>query len=358
MLPLESEKILKKLKQKLKIKNTKNKTQWDILLIRNGVSGFREITFFNNRLVFTRILNEDLSDQEHFNAQFRENILRNIEYLKRFYSNFKEEKLNIYTITDEEVREFIAESTIRNSLHIKPFSYEQFAGLFGLTKKVKRFLDCGDVICEELIMFDKKIISFSTKEMKRMAIISNMTNLLHKVVIMLFVLLFCIVLFGIFTFIGNEFKIKKLNTDFKKAKEILENKKKEEFGEGISNIDDIINITVFYLQVKEIYKNPFNVISKFTSSITDSIITSSVKWKINRGTRSILYGGKESLNFDSSLINKSGKVDDLFKIYENTNQTLQTNLGEYSVKLSSLPKNINFNTNYYSFPLKIDIMEK
>lgn len=358
MLPLESEKILKKLKQKLKIKNTKNKTQWDILLIRNGVSGFREITFFNNRLVFTRILNEDLSDQEHFNTQFRENILRNIEYLKRFYSNFKEEKLNIYTITDEEVREFIAESTIRNSLHIKPFSYEQFAGLFGLTKKVKRFLDCGDVICEELIMFDKKIISFSTKEMKRMAIISNMTNLLHKVVIMLFVLLFCIVLFGIFTFIGNEFKIKKLNTDFKKAKEILENKKKEEFGEGISNIDDIINITVFYLQVKEIYKNPFNVISKFTSSITDSIITSSVKWKINRGTRSILYGGKESLNFDSSLINKSGKVDDLFKIYENTNQTLQTNLGEYSVKLSSLPKNINFNTNYYSFPLKIDIMEK
>ena len=191
-----------------------------------------------------------------------------------------------------------------------------------------------------------------------MAIISNMTNLLHKVVIMLFVLLFCIVLFGIFTFIGNEFKIKKLNTDFKKATEILENKKKEEFGEGISNIDDIINITVFYLQVKEIYKNPFNVISKFTSSITDSIITSSVKWKINRGTRSILYGGKESLNFDSSLINKSGKVDDLFKIYENTNQTLQTNFGEYSVKLSSLPKNINFNTNYYSFPLKIDIVEK
>lgn len=358
MLPLESEKILKKLKQKLKIKNIKHKSYWDIILIRNGVSGFREITFFNNKLVFTRILNEDLSDQEHFDVQFKENILRNIEYLKRFYSNFKEEQLSIYTITDEEVKEFITESTIKNSLRIRSFSYDQFASLFGLTKKIKNFLDCGDVICEELIMFDKKIISFSTKGIRRMAIISNITNLLHKFVVILFALLFCIIFFGIFTFIRNEFIIRKLNTDFKRATETLENKKKEEFGEGISNIDDIINITVFYLQIKEIYKNPFNTISKFTSSITNSIITSSVKWKINRSTRGILYGGKESLNFDSSLINKSGKVDDLFKIYENTNQTLQTNLSKYNVKLSSLPKNINFNTNYYSFPLKIDIVEK
>lgn len=358
MLPLESEKILKKLKQKLKIKNIKNKTYWDIILIRNGISGFREITFFNNKLVFTRILNEDLSDQEHFNTQFRENILRNIEYLKRFYSNFKEDKLNIYTITDEEVKTFIKESTIKNSLHIKAFSYEQFAGLFGLTKKINHFLDCGDIICEELIMFDKKIISFSTKEMKRLAIISNITGLLQKFVILLFTILFCIILFGSFSFIRNEFKIKKLNTDFKKATNTLENKKKQEFGEGISNIDDIINITVFYLQIKEVRKNPFDAVTKFASSITDSVITSSVKWKINKSSRDIIYGGKESLTFDSSLINKSGKIDDLFKIYDNTNQTLQTNLSNYNVKLSSLPKNINFNTTYYSFPLKIDLVEK
>ena len=230
--------------------------------------------------------------------------------------------------------------------------------MFGLTKKINHFLDCGDIICEELIMFDKKIISFSTKEMKRLAIISNITGLLQKFVISLFVILFCIILFGSFSFIRNEFKIKKLSTDFKKVTNTLENKKKQEFGEGISNIDDIINITIFYLQIKEVYRNPFNTIAKFASSITDSVITSSIKWKINKSSRGIIYGGKESLNFDSSLINKSGKIDDLFKIYDNTNQTLQANLGNYNVKLSSLPKNINFNTTYYSFPLKIDLVEK
>ena len=358
ILPLESEKVLRKLKSKIKFKTQKNKNYWDIILVRNKVSGFREITFFNNRLVFTRILNEDLTDQEHFNTQFKENILRTIEYLKRFYSNFDDKYLNIYTIVDNEVKEFIAGSDVKDTLNIKNFSYLEFAGLFGLVKKLNKFLDCGDIIFKELIMSGKKIISFSTKEMKQLAIISSASELFRKFSILLFILLFGIIGFGSVGFVRNEYAMRKNKVKLNEVKKTLEDKKKQEFGDGIVDVDDIIDVTSFYIQIKNLYKNPFDSIGKFSKSVKGAIVVTNLKWKIDKDRKGILYGGKEVINLDSSLVNKSGKIDDLFKTYETIGQISQTDFVKYNVKMSNLPRNINFNTNYYSFPLKIDIVEK
>ena len=67
---------------------------------------------------------------------------------------------------------------------------------------------------------------------------------------------------------------------------------------------------------------------------------------------------KKTILLDVVIMNKSGKIDDLFKIYENIGNVLKTNLTDYNITLSDLPKNINFNTSYFNFPIKITFSEK
>lgn len=359
MLPLETEKILKQLKIKLKLRQSKKVEYWDILLVENKISGFREVTSINGKLVFTRILNEDLSDQEHFDLQFKENILRTVEYLKRFHNSFNANNLNIYTITSDRVRDLIKNFNVANSnFKIKKFSCAEFANIFNLNNKIDKYLDTADVLLEELIMFNKKIISFSTKEMKQLYFISRIHGIISKSLIILFVILFLIVSIGIVNIIINKFKINNANHNYSKTSKSLEIKKKQKFGEGIDSVDDIIDESSFYIETEKAYKDPFDLFKK-TSQVTDnSIVSNSIHWKMEKYSNKPFIGYKESVSFSSVIVNRSGKIDDLFKIYENIDSNIKNNFINHDINISKLPKSINFNTEYFSFPIKIDINEK
>ena len=358
MLPLEMEGMLKRLKKKLNVKKTP--LSWDILLTENQVSGFREITFINGRLAFTRILTENTTEQGAFNTQFNNNISRNIDYLKRFYNNFNPDNLNIYTITNEEVKNLVLNLDTKDNLKIKPFSYEEFSSLFGLKSKLNGMLDYGDILFEELIMFSKKIISFSTRDMKQMAFLSKFSNIFQKISLASFAVLFISLIISFFSFTKYNYRIDEAKKKHEAASQKLESKKKEEFGDGILNLDEIIDITSFYEEIRVVSMNPFNLLKKFSSTFKNNeIIVNNLSWKLDNLVKNNLsQKSKNSMVMNSLLINKTGKIDDLFKVYENTNNLLKTNLSNYDITLSDLPKNINFNTNYFTFPVRINFVEK
>ena len=358
MLPLETENVLKKLKNKTKIK-TKG-TSWDIILTENEVCGFREITFINGKLAFTRILTENLTDQTKFNVQFNSNITRNIEYLRRFYNDFDPNNLRVYTITNENTKDFINGIDIKTNLIIKPFSYKEFATIFGLEKKIKNFLNYGDVLFEELIMFNKKIISFSTKDMKQIAVLSLLSHFFSKVIFGAFGLLILAVIFSFISFTRYTYKIEDSKKTYKKVQKNMEEKKIEKFGDGISNLDEIIDITSFYTDLNNVNTNPFDFLIKLSSIFKNNeLLINTITWRLNnfqKNNLSIKF--KKSISINSLLINGSGRIDDLFRLYENVNATMKNSLIEYNITFSELPKNINFNTTYSTFPLKINLMEK
>ena len=370
MLPLATEAILKKIKKKLKTNKNKriNKStdgkdgvksiSWDIVLVRTQVGGFREVVFMNNRIVFTRILNEDLSSQDKFDAQFRENVLRTVEYLKRFYTSFSEDNLNMYTIVDEETKTLLMNTSV-NNISVRNFSYNEFSRIFFMRKKIGKYAENGaDLIFGDLIVFGSKTINFFTREMKQIALISSIYKILRVFTSFLSISLILIFITGTIFLVRDKYLIDKSKKKFDELQRTFEIKNKQEFGSDVADFDDMIDATSFYLRVKDLNINPFGLIGNLSNFVADDIAITSLKWRMVPSKRGILYGGKEAVNLDSSLVNKSGKVDDLFKIYENIDNSLKNSLSDYNTKLSSLPRNINFNTNYFSFPLKIDIARK
>ena len=358
MLPLEMENILKKLKKKLKTK--KEQLALDIVLIENKVSGFREITFINNKLAFTRILNEDVEDQDKFDKQFNENILRNIDYLKRFYTDFDLKDLNIYTITSDNFKNLLNNLNTKDNYKIRSFSFLEFSNLFGLKKKLGKFIDYGDILFEEMIMFSKKTISFSTKDMKQLVFLSLIGNFFSKFRIVVFLFLIFSSIYSFFAFTKYKYKIEEAKNNYDKVVKELENKKKEEFGSEVLNIDEIVDVTSFYSDINTVNKNPFDFLIIFSKLFTNGeIVVTNVNFKINSLSKNNLISNyKKTILLDVVIMNKSGKIDDLFKIYENIGNVLKTNLTDYNITLSDLPKNINFNTSYFNFPIKITFSEK
>ena len=358
MLPLETEGILKKIKRKLNIK--KEQLSLDIVLIENRVSGFREITFINNKLSFTRILTQNLENQEKFNTQFNENISRNIDYLKRFYTDFDSKDLNIYTITSNAFKNFMNNLDTKDKYKIKSFSFLDFSVLFGLKKKIEKFIEFGDILFEEMIMFSKKTISFSTKDMKQLVFLSFIGNIFGKFRFVVFLFLIFSFFYSFLAFTKYTYKIEEAKKNYEKVVKDLDNKKKEEFGSDVLNIDEIVDITSFYSDVKIVNKNPFAFLIDFSKLFPNGeLIVTNINFRINNLLKNNLtYSYKNIILLDVVIMNKSGKIDDLFKIYENINNTLKTSMTKYNIVLSDLPKNINFNTNYFTFPIKVTFSEK
>lgn len=355
MLPLETENVLKKLQKTLFAKG--KETKWNIVLFENKVSGFREITFFDKLLLFTRILSFEIGPTT-FLQNFQNNVSRTIEYLKRFSRDFKLDDLTIFIITNADRKKEFANINEKN---IKVYTTKEFATLFKVSLPEKFLTNYSDILLQSIIMRSKKIISFSNKEMKSMKLLSTLLTYINifknvglAVVSFIFVIIFSY-------FIKNKAALKIAERNYRNKQQEFEQKKKVEFGDGLTNLDNIIDISAFYSDIKSTNVNMFVFLKSFSAVSSGIFLVNSTGWNINNFTKNKFtpnIQSKSSFSIDGVLINKTGKIDDLFKIYEEYEKKLKTTFPNYSIVLPSLPKNINFNTSYFSFPLKIDFVEK
>lgn len=362
MLPLEFETILKNINKKLKVSSVKN-GDLNMIILENSVSGCREITFVDKKLAFTRILQEDYLDNgDNFSKYFREDTLQTIEYLKRFYPNFSQDNLTIHTITNSEkkaiIRDYLSDEEKR-TLKIRSFSFGEFAGLLGYDKKKYERDRFGDLLFQDLILNKKKIISFSTKDMKQLVFISRINNILSKLIFVCFLILIATFLTCVVNISKNTYKIINVTKNLESAKKELAEKESQNFGgKSLRDIDEIIDFTLFYSKAKNYFVNPFDFLTKFSSFINNNFLSTNVKWRINNFNKEELLDGKSTYSFDITLFNESGKIDGLFKKYEDFDRLMKMNFNNYNISISELPKNINFDINYFSFPLQVEFVEK
>ncbi|MDR1498749.1 MAG: hypothetical protein LBS34_00475 [Rickettsiales bacterium] len=357
MLPLEFENILKKINKKLNIKKHKERG-WTIVLVENKVSGLREMTFTNNRLTFTRILQDDLIDAtENFAKNFKESIYRTFEYLKRFYPDFDIKNVTMYTITSPNSQSIISSSNITD-FKIKSFSFNELAVLLGSGNSVHKDTEHGDLLFQNLIVDGKKVVSFSTREMKQLAVISSLNKIFSKFIYVLLAMLVILVIHFLITTIINGVNLRYTKNKLEAVEAQLAKSKETEFGMNENDFNKIVDIASFYVDMKNLKVDPFNFLIKFSSMVEENIVVTDIVWKISDFKKHVFNArGKFTYIIDSVMVNKSGKIDDLFKLYDSLDKTFKNSLENYSVTLTSLPKNINFNVNYFSFPLKISFVE-
>ena len=61
------------------------------------------------------------------------------------------------------------------------------------------------------------------------------------------------------------------------------------------------------------------------------------------------------ISFGGTVLNKSGDIEDLFTEFDALVNEVKKNLSNNQIKYSELPRDINFNQKYYSFPINFNI---
>lgn len=356
MLPLETENILKILYKKIYDKNKKKHPKWCILTLENQISNFREIIFQDGKLLFTRVLTFS-EDNQSFIDEFKKNIIRTVDYLKRFSEKFDPEELVNFVFTDKNKKE-VLESV--DPEKIKVFSNLEL-GNFLEVKNFTKFQPANcDLIIQKFICHNRKVAVFSNKEMNSLKTVSATINFMKFIrIASVFLLLFSIG-FNFFYTNKNKKKINNIKVEIKNKKFKVEESKRKSIKDSSINIDDVLDSVTVYGEITKSYISPFASIMTFSNMAQDLIIINMIKWKIKNFDKQILAEQiyKYNINIDGVIINKSGKIDDLFKVYDNFEKKIKETFSKANITLSSLPKNINFNISYFSFPIKIEISEK
>jgi hypothetical protein len=364
MLPLESENVLKILNAKLfsrkkaMEKNEKTKTMvgaWNIFMFENKVSGIREIAFNNGRMSFTRILGFEQEDGKSFANDFKTNKARTVEYLKRFSQDFDEKKIHIFAILSPPKKEELLKL---GDDTVTVFSIKEFGNLFGEKDVEKYQSDYADALLQKLIIKNSKIISFSTNDMKSvkpfitaLKYLSALKNISASIFFAFFVMT-CALL------VKTKLNLSNFNKIYEKEAASLEQRKKSEFGDNITNLTEITDAASFYNDLTTAGTDPFDFIKIFSQNSVGLVLVSDIKWKKNVGEHDFSAKYKSNFAIGAMLINPSGKVDDLFRAYENYEKKIKGVFPGYMVKISQIPKNINFSASYNFFPMKMDFWEK
>jgi hypothetical protein len=364
MLPVETfalfELIKKKVKEHSKAQDRKNNLC--CIVMQNKVGGIRQIVYSESGIVFTRIVTYDF-DQIDFLEKYEQDIYSTFEYLKRLFPDLQMKELDIVNIFSSKALDII--KTLRN-VELNPINQTPFelASEIGYSQSLSQDSNFCDLLISKIFSEKKKkILKFVNPKITfidRYFIILKLSKYLNIGVAALAGIALISSLL-VKTILGGSIKqaeTEKVATEssFKKIKEAALDDSK--LSAEDRNIDsDIImdlgkmeeaigsigaNFTNFYIKLK--FVKDFNVkLNEFSYSLTGLNAKAPAK------------NATYHLNFKGDIANKSGDIDDLFKEFDIFVAEVKKSFQEGGVEYSELPKNIDFNKKYYSFPIDFTV---
>jgi hypothetical protein len=363
MLPVEAFNLLnllkKDIKSRSKIKNKRNDLY--CLIMQNKVSGIRQVVFSNSGIVFTRVVNYDFN-QPDFLEKYEQDIYSTFEYLKRLFPDVSMSELDIVNILPTEALESIKKL---NSTEMNFISYTpaQAAAQIGDSKLLPINSASCDLLLSRVFSKSNKILKFSTS---KIAAIDKFFVGLKVSYYMNIMFIFATVVAILYSAFSREGLRRMINSaeaqktaaaeDFSKIQKMaLEGAKTNEDGEAvdIEKVTDFgkieqalgsvgTSVSDFYIKLK--FLKNFNVkLSSFTYAIVG----------FNQKSPSPSQNYKITLN--GQILNKSGDIEDLFNEFDSLVVKVKDNLNKNQVSYTDLPRNIDFNQKYYSFPIDFSI---
>ncbi len=358
MLPIETFSLFKLLKNDIlaqsKIHNKKNNLY--CLVMQNKVSGIRQVVLSDQGIIFTRVVNYNF-DQADFLEKYEQDIYSTFEYLKRLFPDLLMVDLDIINIFPKEVLESI--KRVQNvELNFIGYTPYEVAIKTGHEKVVPENSNYCDLLISRIFSKEKKILKFTIPRiviLERFFLslkISYFSNLI------LSLLICATVVVAIFSESEIRQSIESVETQKFSALETLLKLKRTALIEGtdLSKVTDFgkmeealgsvgINFTEYYIGLK--FLKDFDVkLNSFGYSLSGF----NAKAPTNNTNYQISFGG--------TVLNKSGDIEDLFTEFDALVNEVKKNLSNNQIKYSELPRDINFNQKYYSFPIDFTLTEK
>jgi hypothetical protein len=355
-LPLEMQNFAACLLKKMQF--TKNlRPKWLLIITQNKVSDLRQIATNRDILIFTRLLNSELMKQ-NFGEKLKTDILRTCEYLKRFSTSFQMKDLMVITITDKTIKESLKDIKIQNINFVKFTPYE-VAQKFKLSEDVTNAdAKFFDILISNIFLRSKKVLRFYDTKMAKLNKLFFAYYALRKMILALLILIGLTVTLRIYSKMNYDIKADEIKNEIANTKKMLQVKKEWEFGLEKGNIEEIIEIGNISQLIQKAKKSPNASFNKFYEVQKDLSIAYNIKWGlVNFDYQKLNTRVKTNTVYDVILLNESGNIDDLFKNFDIFSKKIANLFPKEKVDHSRLPSNIDFNKQYRSFPIKINIEE-
>lgn len=362
MSPIESFNLFKLIKSavrsEIKIQNKKNDLY--CLIIQSKVSGIRQVVFSNQGIVFTRVVNYDFT-QKDFLEKYEQDIYSTFEYLKRLFPDITIAEIDIINIFPDEILSKI--KTLNNiEINFINYSPQDISAKVGYPNLLDEDGNFCDLLISKIFSKEKKkILKFMTP---KIAVLEGFFAKLKISYYLNLALLIAIIVTAIFSLGSQHFiknSIELAATEKLAAAQELEKIKLSTLktGESASDQTDIAvimdfgrmeellgslgsNFFDFYLKL-DFLKN-FKVILKgFSYSLPDY------------NNKNPVPNPNYKVEFNGDISNKSGDIEDLFKDFDLLVADVKKNFNQNQLKYSELPRNIDFNQKYYTFPVQFTI---
>ena len=362
MLPVEAHSLFKKIKSDIKLKSRVQNKKNDLccFVMQNKVSGIRQIVFSDHGIVFTRVVNYNF-EQADFLEKYEQDIYSTFEYLKRLFPDLSISELDIVNIFSSSVLESIKKinSTDLNFVNYTPFEAAQKAGYGKIMPENSQYCD---MILSKIFSEDKKILKFTIPRIVALERFFLTLRFSYYLNLFLVIAVCSVAVYSIFSQdkVGEAIEaaetqkfasIQELGRIKKAALEGTQGEDEEDvdikqitdFGKMEETLGSVgINYIDFYIKLK--FLKDFNVkLTEYNYMISEF------------NFRSPAPNPNYNIALNGLILNKSGDIEDLFREFDTLVVEVKKNLSKNAVKYDDLPRNIDFNQKYYSFPINFNI---
>jgi hypothetical protein len=367
MLPLEINNFVTKLfnatKSDHKIQNNK-----DVIIsitTNNKISGVRQVVFLNNSIVFTRVINYNFEDPK-FYKNYESDAFRSYEYLLILFPKIKPKNFVIINILSDDVINKI-KGISTNGLEFINYSPHDIAKKLGIFNAVPKNNDLfsDTIIANCFANSRKKILKYLTPKIKERAKL----RLAYKSICIFNTLVCLSALFLTTKIYNSHYKSNQtisnlVNIKSRLTKEFMVINNSALEGTKDNTDKDLANRIIDFGKINDIFfainNNALDVFDKLAVTKKYNVLISSVNYNLlsfDPKAQEISLQ-KTIFTIKGQISDQSGDVEVLFKKFDALNLETKNKFLSQNVLYSSISKNVDFNKQYYSFPIEFTLTNK
>ena len=333
------------------------------IIIRNKVSGTRQIVFSDDTIVFTRVVNYDFKSKD-FPEKIDQDIYATYEYLKRIYVDLKIEDIKIIAVFSDTINDILKKYNSHEFKYsfFNPFDLSNKIGYNNIINKNSKHCD---LLISRVFSQSKKKMLFNTPKLKYINKFYNIVQYtyisnLAVITLILFFILFLLLQINISK--GNIKRAKLESIDINNN--LIELKSKTLKSAKLSKKDETVSFerVIDIGKIDEFFKKHDNDFFSFYKKLSYfskiNINVSQFNFTLENYDIIKMSDSKYRYNIVGEIFNQSGDIEDLFKEFDSllveTSKTYDQNI----INFSELPKDIDFSKKYYSFPINFSVISK
>ncbi|MFN7094243.1 MAG: hypothetical protein ACK4M7_02665, partial [Burkholderiales bacterium] len=291
-------KKLKFLKQKQEDSSSvKEKSLWQMLVTHDKVGGIRQVAFYNEKVVFTRMITlpSDLLP-DIIAGHIEQELLNSFEYLKRL--SLKEgEAVDLYIIVAQDIKRSLEASRLPGQ-HKLLFSPYEVANCLSLTNTATPEDRFADVVMAVSFANRRAILPLHTKASKQLLLFTKAMQFARWLAKGLAPILVCYMIFMGYTIYATQQEITKIEQE----KLVIGSKWQQFQKENHYSMEDAAKIS----DVISLYKlltgdnlSPLSLISRFAEQKQKRVLVKNIEWRLEDKLKNIPpQADKMSIMFD------------------------------------------------------------